>query len=234
MTWEQLGNWWVEELAGDPAYDEEIAPLLLNLLDPQPKHLYLDVGCGTGRIATRVVEAGGRVIGCDLNLELLQIARTECPVVQTRLPALDWVRSSALDGAYVGLVLEHLEDEVEFFRQVAGAVRSSGTLAMVINHPVWTAPGSTPIEEPQGEILWRTGTYFGRGYSDEPAGRGKVRFHHRTMADLLNAASGAGWDLQRTHESGISVRQMERFPDYAGQEQIPRLLGLRWQRREKS
>ena len=51
---------------------------------------------------------------------------------------------------------------------------------MVINHPIWTAPGSTPIEEPEGEILWRTGTYFGRGFSDEPAGKGKVRFYHRT------------------------------------------------------
>jgi SAM-dependent methyltransferase len=228
MTWEQLGNWWVEELAGDPAYDEEIAPLLLNLLDPQPNLLYLDVGCGTGRLATSVVEAGGRVVGCDLNLELLQVARRECPVVQTRLPSLDWIRRASFNGAYVGLVLEHLEDETEFFRQAATAVQPQGVLAMVINHPIWTAPGSTPIEDPGGEILWRTGSYFGRGHSDEPAGEAKVRFYHRTLADLVNAASNAGWDLQLMHESGISPRQMERFPEYAGQEQIPRLLGLRW------
>ncbi len=116
-------------------------------------------------------------------------------MVQTVLPNLGWVRPASFDGAYVGLVLEHVEDEETFFAQVAKAVRPGGVLAMVINHPIWTAPGSTPIEEPEGEILWRTGTYFGRGFSDEPAGKGKVRFYHRTMADLINAASAAGWHL---------------------------------------
>lgn len=231
MTWDRLASWWIEELAADPAYDEEIAPLLLQLLEPQPNNLYLDLGCGNGRIASRVIAAGARVVGCDLNLELLRVSVKECPVVQTVLPQLAWVRSLAFDGAYVGLVLEHLEDEVAFFAQVAKAVRPGGVLAVVINHPVWTAPGSTPIEDPGGEILWRTGSYFGKGFSDEPAGKAKVRFYHRTMADLLNAASEAGWGLQRLSESGISQRQMERFPEYSGQGQIPRLLGLRWGRR---
>ena len=181
MTWDRLANWWIDELAADPAYDEEIAPLLVNLLDPQPGSLYLDVGCGTGRLVPRITECGARVVGCDHNRELLRIASKVCPVVQTLLPNLGWVRPGSFDGAYVGLVLEHIEDETSFFAQVAGAVRAGGVLAMVINHPIWTAPGSTPIEEPEGEILWRTGTYFGRGFSDEPAGKGKVRFYHRTI-----------------------------------------------------
>ncbi|MFN2487482.1 MAG: class I SAM-dependent methyltransferase [Acidimicrobiia bacterium] len=231
MTWERLAGWWIDELAADPAYDEEIAPLLIRLLDPQPDRLYADLGCGTGRLATRVSQSGARIVGCDLNLELLRIAREECPVVQAVLPDLRWVRRSSFDGAYVALVLEHVEDEVAFFAQVAEVVRPGGVLAMVINHPVWTAPKSTPIEEPEGESLWRTGTYFGRGFSDERAGKGKVRFYHRTMADLLNSASAAGWDLRSMSESGISQRQMERFPEYAGQQQIPRVLGIRWELR---
>ncbi|MGI8516979.1 MAG: class I SAM-dependent DNA methyltransferase [Acidimicrobiia bacterium] len=234
MTWERLAGWWIDELAADPAYDEEIAPLLIRLLDPQPDRLYADLGCGTGRLATRVSDSGARIVGCDLNLELLRIARKECPVVQSVLPDLRWVRRSSFDGAYVGLVLEHVEDEAAFFAQVAEAVRPGGVLAMVINHPVWTAPRSTPIEVPEGEILWRTGAYFGKGFSDEPAGKAKVRFYHRSMAHLLNAASNAGWDVRYLSESGISQRQMERFPEYAGQEQIPRLLGIRWEQRQPS
>lgn len=234
MTWDRLADWWIGELASDPAYDEEIAPLLVSLLDPQPGSLYLDVGCGTGRLLGRVTDHGAQVVGCDLNLELLRIARKQSPVVQTLLPNLGWARPAGFDGAYVGLVLEHVEDEEKFFAQIADAVRPGGVLAMVINHPIWTAPGSTPIEEPEGEILWRTGTYFGRGFSDEPAGKSKVRFYHRTMADLINAASAAGWLLETMHESGISKRQMKRFPEYAGQDQIPRLLGFRWDRRGTS
>jgi hypothetical protein len=110
-------------------------------------------------------------------------------------------------------------------------VRIGGHLALVINHPIWTAPRSSPIDNKEGEVLWRPGLYFGRGHSDEPAGKKKVRFYHRTTAALLNAASAAGWMLLRMEERGISRRQVERFPDYAGQEHIPRLLGARWVRR---
>jgi hypothetical protein len=112
-------------------------------------------------------------------------------------------------------------------------VRERGALAVVINHPIWTAPGSSPIEQEDGEVLWRPGRYFGRGHSDEPAGRQKVRFYHRTLASLLTSAAMAGWDLQRVEEAGISAAAVARTPAYAGQEEIPRLLGLRWLRRTR-
>jgi hypothetical protein len=101
----------------------------------------------------------------------------------------------------------------------------------VINHPIWTAPKSSPIEDAAGETLWRPGIYFRRGYSDEPAGKSKVRFYHRTTAQLLNAAAEAGWHLEHLVEKGISAEQVARVPDYAGQEHIPRVLGVRWSKR---
>jgi SAM-dependent methyltransferase len=172
-----------------------------------------------------------RVVGCDLNPSLLKLARRRGSVVRTRLPDLSWARPNSFDGALVGLVLEHLEDEASFFRQVAQAVKRRGTLALVINHPIWTAPDSSPIEDSAGETLWRPGTYFKRGYSDEPAGQSRVRFYHRTLAELLNAASDAGWDLRQVIECGVSNEQIARVPDYAGQEHIPRILGVRWSKR---
>ena len=231
MSWEGLGDWWIDELAGDPTYEEEISPLLIDLLEPEPGLLYLDIGCGEGRVMDRVARMGARVIGCDQNLDLLRKASSRRPVVRLLLPDLACLKKRAFDGALVGLVLEHLADEVAFFLQVARVIRRGGTLAVVINHPIWTAPESSPIEQRDTEILWRPGIYFGRGYSDEPAGRRKVRFYHRTLSALLNAASDSGWDLRRVTESGISPAQVARYPQYAGQEQIPRLLGLRWKRR---
>ena len=229
MSWASLGDWWIEELNSDPAYEEEISPQLLGLLRPEIGHRYLDLGCGDGRMMLRIAARGCRVVGCDLNLDLLRKVRG--PVVRAVLPNLGWVRTGSFDGAFLGLVLEHVEDETSLFRAVAGAVRPSGVLALVINHPIWTAPGSSPIEQSDGEVLWRPGRYFGRGHSDEPAGRKKVRFYHRTLASLLTAAATNGWDLQEVEESGISSAAVARVPDYAGQEDIPRLLGLRWLRR---
>ena len=231
MSWDRIDSWWLEELASDPAYEEEIQPLLLSLLRPEPDSLYLDIGCGDGRLMRPVRAEGSRVVGCDLSQLLLSRAIRYGPVVRCDLPSLKWVKPARFDGAYVGLVLEHLRDERSFFLSTANIVRPGGVLAMVINHPIWTAPKSSPIEDSGGEILWRPGTYFGRGFSREPAGDDKVTFYHRTMADLLNGASAAGWDLQRMEERGLSPQQVERVPEYSGQEHIPRLLGLRWARR---
>ena len=231
VSWDRIDSWWLEELAGDPAYEEEIEPLLMSLLQPQPHLVYLDLGCGEGRLMRTVKAAGSQVVGCDLSLLLLARAIQYGPVVRCGLPSLKWVKPASLDGAYVGLVLEHLRDEKLFFSSAANAVRPGGVLALVINHPIWTAPKSSPIEDAGGEILWRPGEYFGRGFSREPAGDDKVTFYHRTMAELLNGASAAGWDLQRMEERGLSPEQVNRVPDLAGQEQIPRVLGLRWTRR---
>lgn len=229
--WLSLGDWWIDELGEDPAYRDEIAPLLLDLLEPRAGARYLDVGCGEGRLMALLRQGGAVVVGCDLNRPLLGLAHLYGPVAKTQLPELGWVRPSSFDGALVGLVLEHIDDEIRFFLGVAHTVRRGGVLALVINHPIWTAPDSSPIEDPSGEMLWRPGRYFDRGYSDEPAGDGTVRFHHRSMADLLNAASQAGWDLERMEERGVSAAQVERYPEYLGQQHIPRLLGVRWKRR---
>jgi SAM-dependent methyltransferase len=226
MSWERLGGWWIEELNSDPAYEEEIAPQLLGLLSPERGRTYLDLGCGNGRLMAKVAAVGARVVGCDLNLTLLRQAKAL--VVRAVLPDLSWVRPGSFDGAYLGLVLEHLADEAALFRAASTAVCEGGVLAMVVNHPIWTAPGSSPIEQADGEVLWRPGRYFGRGHSDEPAGRQKVRFYHRTLASLLTSAALAGWDLQRAEEAGISPAAVARTPAYLGQEEIPRLLGLRW------
>ena len=231
VSWDRIDSWWLEELAGDPAYETEIEPLLLSLLRPQKGSLYLDLGCGDGRLMKAVGARGSRVVGCDMSLLLLSRAILHGPVVRCALPSLKWLKPGSVDGGFVGLVLEHLRDEQSFFTSVANVVRPGGVMAVVINHPIWTAPKSSPIEDAGGETLWRPGQYFGRGFSREPAGNHKVTFYHRTMADLLNGASVAGWDLDHMEERGVTPEQVRRVPDYAGQEHIPRLLGVRWKRR---
>ncbi|MDH3397416.1 MAG: class I SAM-dependent methyltransferase [Acidimicrobiia bacterium] len=230
--WEDLAEWWQQELADDSGYAEEALPLLLDLLDPRPGNRYLDAGCGDGRVMRAVVETGATVIGCDLNLELLRLAKAEGPVVGCRLPNLDWIRPATFDGAYASLVVEHLVDLASFFAGLAEAVRFGGPLALVVNHPLFTAPESGPVVDPtDGEVFWRWGTYLEDGYTEEPAGAGRVTFYHRPLATLLNAAADAGWSLERTVERGVPTTT--RDPLLASQGHIPRLLGVRWTRGEE-
>lgn len=223
--WEHLSNWWRDELADDPAYTEEVEPLVLELLDPQPGQRYLDVGCGEGRLMRAVAGVGAEVVGVDILQDLLEDAPR--PTVRLELPALSAIRNDSVDGAYVSLVLEHLADESAFFDEIARVIRPGSPAALVINHPVFTAPGSAPIQEPD-EILWRPGRYFERGFSDENVGGNTVRFHHRPLSALLSAAAAARLLVERVVEMGVSDAQVARTPILGDQRHIPRLLGVRW------
>ncbi|MGI9611144.1 MAG: SAM-dependent methyltransferase, partial [Acidimicrobiia bacterium] len=58
-------DWWISEVATDPAFREDVLPLLIEMLEPRPGHAYLDLGCGEGQGMRAVTEAGAAAIGCD-------------------------------------------------------------------------------------------------------------------------------------------------------------------------
>lgn len=218
MSWSELTEWWRNEVATDPAYAEVVTPLLLDVLEPQPACLYLDVGCGEGRVMRSLEAIGARVHGLDANPGLVRDLTWAVVADLRSMPMKD----SAYDGVYSVLTLEHVNEVTGFFLEAARVTGSEGVLALVINHPIWTAPDSTPISDSEGEVLWRPGDYFGTGSSEIRAGEGTVIFHHRSMADLLNAAASAGWSLERMVE--------QPHHEYVDQAGIPRLLACRWRR----
>ncbi len=222
MSWSQLGEWWRAELASDAAYQEVVTPLLLEVLQPQAGSVYLDLGCGDGRVMVQVSAGGAWPVGLELAPDLARLAVAKAPTVIDSLPDLASIRSRSVDGAYSVLVLEHLPETASFFTGVARVVRPGGVFGLVINHPAWTAPGSTPITDDDGETLWRPGDYFEPGgSSDEPAGDRTVTFYHRTTAGLLNEAAAAGWSLEHMVEKP--------HHDLEDQSGIPRLMACRWQ-----
>lgn len=213
-----MAVWWLDEI-GDPAYDEVVTPLLFEVFDGVGGGgVVADLGCGEGRVVPAVVTTlDAKVVGVELVEALAQ--RVGTAVVVARLPGIPFA-DDAIDGAYAVLVLDHLEDHGALFDEAARVVRAGGFLAVVSNHPIWTAPGSTPIADTDGEVLWRPGRYFEGGTTEEPAGEGKVVFYHRSISDLFNSATAAGWSLEKVvekphHGDGVDPG-------------IPRLIGIRW------
>jgi SAM-dependent methyltransferase len=216
VSWTDLGDWWLSEVEDDPAYSEVVTPLLLDVLRPVSGAIYLDLGCGEGRVMRSVAESGARVWGVDLNEHMAALAGG---AIVTNLPEIP-IRRDAVDGAYSVLTLEHIIDHETFFAEAGRVTKTGGVLAIVTNHPVWTAPNSTPITDGDGEVLWRPGDYFTSGSTDVPASEATVTFHHRPLSTLLNAAAAAGWSLQHMVE-----QPHHEYEDQAG---IPRLLACRW------
>lgn len=216
MSWTSLTEWWLSEIGNDPVYSEVLTPLLVQVLSPEPDGTYLDIGCGEGRVMRAVAGHDATVHGLDINPDLARQAEKAVVADLLAIP----MRNDTYDGVYSVLTLEHVPDHRRFFAEAARVTKQGGVLALVVNHPVWTAPDSTPISDADGEVLWRPGEYFSSGSSEVPAGESSVVFHHRSMADLLNAASDAGWRLEHMIE-----QPHHQFEDQAG---IPRLLACRW------
>ena len=220
-------RWWFDEVAEDAIFDSDVLPLATSLL-AGASGTWLDLGCGEGRVMRAIA---GQTIGCDLSLPLLRA----CPrgvVVRSRLPDLRWARDGAFAGAYAVLVLEHLADLASVLQSVHRVVRPGGRLAVVANHPAFTARGSGPVVDvDDGEVLWRWGPYFDAGPAPVRFAGGEVTFHHRSLGEILTTAAEAGWSLERMDERPLSAAAVAAAPGYVGQERLPRLIGLYWARR---
>jgi len=225
--WDQLADWWLSEVA-DPAYEHDVQPLLDRMVAGLEGPT-LDLGCGDGRLLDSLPSP---VVGCDLSRYLLENARRRgMAVVQSHLPDLSWLQSDSVGVAVACLVIEHLPDVIAFFEAAARVVRPGGSLIVVANHPAYTSGGAGPvIDQSDGEVLWRWGTYMVDSISAEPAGTGSVVFHHRSLGSLLSTAARAGWDLRHATEAGAGADTIARVPALQGQEHMPRLIALRWSR----
>lgn len=232
VVWDEAATWWVDAVRDDPASSTDFLMLLTELVaidaagetDSFPT---LDVGCGEGQ-AMRAL--GGPTIGTDVSMRLLSLAGRAGPVVLARLPDIGWARTAAFGRCVCVGVLELVADQRALFDELHRVTRPSGSLIVVTNHPVMTAPDAEPLVDPTGEVLWRWGRYLHAGRVSQRLGDHEVTLHHRPIGELLTAAADAGWRLERLIEHGPTAATLSRHPDFRGQEGVPTLLGLRWTR----
>ncbi len=224
--WDDIAEWWIAATTDGPADSDELLDVARALIEPTSGRT-LDLGCGDGQALPLL---GDGAIGVDLSHRLLTRARRHAPVVRCRLPDLSWIRAGSIDRAVAIGLLDLIADDREFFGQVASAVRSDGTLVVVMNHPVVTAPDSEPLVDDSDRVLWHWGSYLQRGALTQPAGHRTVELHHRPLGALLTSAADAGWHLERMIEAGATEHTIATITDRSGQEHLPSVLGVRWRR----
>src|SRR3954465_966588 len=67
--------WSPTDYAANAAFAPALGGPGLELLDPQPGELILDIGCGDGILTRRIMDAGARAIGLDASPEMVEAAR---------------------------------------------------------------------------------------------------------------------------------------------------------------
>lgn len=120
----------------------------------------LDLGCGTGRHAVWLSDAGASVTAVDFSAGMLRQARQKTGAERIRFVAHDLHQrlpfpSDSFDLVVSGLVLEHLRDLPAFFRDACRVIRPGGRAVVSAMHPAMFLRGSHArfTDPSSGEIV---------------------------------------------------------------------------------
>lgn len=104
---------------------------LVDLLDPQPGELILDLGCGTGHLTAKIAESGANATGLDSSASMIAQARQNFPKLKFVLAdARDFHFDEAFDGVFSNAALHWIPDAERVLRSVAAALRPGGRFVL--------------------------------------------------------------------------------------------------------
>jgi ubiquinone/menaquinone biosynthesis C-methylase UbiE len=214
--WDNVADWY-DKLVGEDGSDyhkEVILPAALRLLAPAKGERMLDVCCGQGVFARRLLEREPEhVLGIDASKRLIEAARTRGPrdrrlryLVHDATQPGEFADGS-FDGATCIMALQDLADPAGVFALMAAALRPGGRAVIIVNHPCFRVPRqsswgwdesrkiqyrrvdryATPLEVP-------ITTHPGRG------GQEQTVYYHRPIAAYLGALGTAGLAVTAAEE----------------------------------
>ena len=120
-------RWSAADYAKNAAFVPRLGDAVLQLLDPKPGELILDLGCGDGVLTERIVEAGARVIGLDSSAEMVEAARARgIDAFVADAEAMDLERFGQFDAVFSNAALHWMLDPDAVACGVFKALREGG------------------------------------------------------------------------------------------------------------
>ena len=204
-----------------------IEPATLALLGDVGGKRVLDLGCGTGVPARRLLRSGGRVVAVDGSWEFLERARRRPGGESIEWAVIDLLDEEAIaavgavDAAVCTMVLMDLPDVGALFRG-ARRVLADGPLIVATAHPSFNRPDATfwkeAGEDESGAAWSRSGLRFSvyaTAYRQHVYGMPDQQvpqwYFHRPLHELLAPAFAAGFVLDALEEPTFGVDTQGRF-----------------------
>ncbi len=160
----------------------------------------VDLGCGTGRHALRLAEAGANVTAVDFSQEMLARARAKpgaqaIHFVQRDLGEPLSLPAATFDIVLCSLVLDHIPNLSTFFAEMLRLCRPGGAVIISVMHPAMLLKGVQArfIEPETGDRV------------------GPASYPHQ-ISDYLMAAVRAGLVLDVVSESSVDTHLAEQSP----------------------
>lgn len=252
LGWDPVAAWY-DKLVGESGSDYHrhvILPAALRLLAPKAGESVIDVCCGQGVLAAPMLAAGiDRLIGIDASPRLLDAAKSRHRNEQR----VSWIQADACqpgawangshDAAACLMAVHDVEDIGALFANIRRALKIGGRAVVILMHPCFRIPrkshwGWDGDQKIQFRRLDSYGTPIAIPITTHP-GKGtgeETLFHHRPLADLLNALAGNGLALAACEELYSHRRSQGSGPyskaEHKAAEEFPLFLALKANRVE--
>ncbi len=121
-------------------------PLLDELLGPIAGLDVIDIGCGTGRQAFRMLQAGANITAIDFSEGMLEKARQKPDSGKINFVVHDLSQptlfpEASFDRVVCPLVLDHIHDLAPLFAEFKRLCRPTGSICLSIMHPAMMLRG---------------------------------------------------------------------------------------------
>ncbi|MEW6251060.1 MAG: methyltransferase domain-containing protein [Planctomycetota bacterium] len=243
--WDHVAAWY-DRLIGEAGSDYHrnvILPTALRLLDPQPGERFLDLCCGQGVLSRLLLEhSPAAILAVDASPLLIAAAKQRGHDPRVRYIVRDARRLGPLadgsfDAAACVMAVQDLDGIDELFMEMARALRPDGRAVLVMMHPCFRIPrqsewGWDDAKRTQYRRIDRYAAPLTIPIATHPgaAPGQQTFFHHRPLADYINALGRAGLAIVAAEEP-LTHRRAAPGGHSRGEnraaEEIPVFLGLK-------
>lgn len=207
---------------------------LTHVMGPVAGQRICDLACGEGFFSRELVSLGAQVVGVDLSLDLLGIARRKSMesrpaagghlgLLQADAEHLGCLKACSFDGVTCVLALMDLPEHAKVVQEARRILKPGGFFAFCVLHPCFHGPRQAD-EKGVRPIAVR---YFQEGpwYSRNPHGmRGQLGSFHRTVSSYLGALIDTGFRLTHFEEPRPEPAEAECPPIHF---EVPAILTVR-------
>ncbi len=236
-AYDDIAEWYdsyINEGSQGSLFEELILPSLLEAVGDVRGKRIADIACGQGVAARRLAMRGATVVGVDLSLKLLEMARQyeeQQPMgiiyLQDDAQTLGTLLDNSFDGAVCNMALMDISNLGAALRAVYRILDAGGWFTFIITHPCFQTPNSRWMDRGSGQQSREVWGYFDEGFwvSDNPLGvRSRVGAHHRTLSTYVSTLFEAGLTLTHLLEPQATDELALRVPGYA---EVPAVLVVR-------
>jgi ubiquinone/menaquinone biosynthesis C-methylase UbiE len=203
-----------------------INPCLIELMGDVTGKIVLDLGCGEGHLARRLVDKTSRhirITAVDASAKMIAIAKEKsqgyenCVTFQhADAGDLAEVRNDCFDIAICNMALMDIKNYRQAIREVSRTLKSGGVFAFSILHPCFFTPGSEWLQDPNGGITgWKVDDYHS-GLAWKWPVKSKMNeatYHfHRTLEDYCAILAECSFAIVAVREPIPSRKLIEDRP----------------------